>query len=200
MRNADEGQSGDDSASELADEILKAGAEVGVLESWVEQQLDGSANLAIVQAAYRELTRRLICATAPDVAVWEHVIVTTAISAERSNLIQSTEACRAALAELQAILADGLTEGFPPDQIVTLASALTLVLAAQREVRQDIETSVELLRQRFPDKLQEMAERCQDIWKRHGQMSGVDGLYVWDRRKQEWRLTQDFKPYRPASE
>ena len=45
----------------------------------------------------------------------------------------------------------------------------------------------------------ELAEQCQNIWTRRGQMSGRPGLFLWDQRRHEWRLAQDFKPYRASS-
>ena len=81
-------------------------------------------------------------------------------------------------------------------RFVTLTSAITLVIAAQRKLRQTGESTIGLLCDKFTDCLPEMAERCQDIWRRHGQMSGVEGPFVWDGRNHEWRLRQDFRAHR----
>ena len=79
----------------------------------------------------------------------------------------------------------------------TETRALTLALTAQKKLRQPIEQAIGALGDKFADLIPDMAERCQDIWQRRGQMSGADSLFVWDTRQDVWRLHQDFKTYRP---
>jgi len=117
----------------------------------------------------------------------------------RSDGVNGFRPCKAAIAELTKMIQEEAFNSVSPEQIVTFASALTLVLTAQRKLRQPIEIATESLCRNFADLLPEMAERCQDIWRRSGQMSGAEGLYVWDKRNEEWRLHQDFKSHRPTS-
>ena len=103
------------------------------------------------------------------------------------------------LRHLSDFLVEGHPELFNPSKLMIFAGAMTVVLASQYRLTQDIEVSMRRLCERFPEQLPEIAEQCQDIWKLRGQMTGRRGLFLWDMRQQEWRLAQDFTPYRPSS-
>ena len=189
----------DFSVSGLVDEILTALGTTEELENWLPQHLDGSIDVAVLTEAYRAVTQRLLGAEPPLTARWERLLVGAAGRHSRTDSEHGYEACKAAIAELTEMNQGAAFSGQPSEQIVTFASALTLVLTAQRKLRQPIEIAIESLCEKFADFLSEMAERCQDIWRRRGQMSGADGLFVWDARNDQWRLRQDFKSHRPSS-
>ncbi|MFV2065527.1 MAG: hypothetical protein ACC645_01000 [Pirellulales bacterium] len=184
----------------LTDEIMTALDAVGELEKWVETRLGDSTDRDLLNATYRDVTHRLLTVVPPKTAHWEHLIVATAARSAKQRETAATDACRAALAELRTMLQRDGFDQVAPERIVTLASAMTLALTAERKLRQPIEMTVELLVDRFPALLPDMAQRCQDIWLRRGQMSGEEGLFVWDTRNSQWRPRQDFKSHRPVAE
>ena len=185
--------------AKLVDEILAALDAVGQLESWVQQHMDGSVDGALLNKTCREVTQRLLGVKPPKTAHWEHFLVATAIHSAKSTRQHGYEVCKTAIAKLNEMIPRDSFIGVAEGEIMTLASALSVALTAQSKLRQPIEATIALLCEKFPDYVPDMAERCQDIWQRHGQMSGAKGLYVWDIRNNEWRLSQDFKPYRPDS-
>jgi hypothetical protein len=184
--------------SVLVDEILSALDTAGDIESWIDQRMLGSVNGELLAETFRVATQRLLCADPPKTDRWEHLLFTTAASSAKSNQKLSCEACKTAITELTQMIQGDLFATTASEHIVTLASALTMVLSAQRRLRQPIEVATRTLHEKFPDLMPVMAELCQDIWQRHGQMSGLVGLYLWDNRNNEWRLNQDFKPHRPT--
>lgn len=181
----------------LVDEVVSALDTVGELEDWMLRRLDGSVAGPLIDETYRQVTGRLLKADPPEIARWEHFLVSAAVNSAKRNNRMGYVACKYALDKLIEIIQEDSLSGAAPKLLVTLAGALTLILAAQRKLRQSVELSTSLLCERFPDLLPEIAELCQNIWQRRGQMSGSDGLFVWDTRNDEWRLSLDFKPYRP---
>ncbi|MCH8047987.1 MAG: hypothetical protein IID44_30200 [Planctomycetes bacterium] len=188
MENADSAQ--------LVDEILSALQSVGEPEIWVQQHLDGSVEQAVLDETFVAVTERLLGAQPPQAAHWEHLLVLTAARSSQRGGRPGFEACKAAVDKLDEMIRQDVFVGVSGDQAIALASAVTLILTAQSKLRQPIEVVVASLCEKFPDSLQLMAERCGDLWQRRGQMSGVEGLFVWDTRQNEWRLEQDFKAYR----
>lgn len=186
----------DNKTPSLLDELLSTLDTAGKTEEWVERNMGGTAKVQDFDEAFSALTLRLLVDQA-QIAGWEHLLVTVAIRSTKSNSQQAYSACDAAIAEFSKMMKGDSLKNLNNEQIVTLASALTLVLTAQRKLRQSTENAIRLLCDRFPKLVPEMAQRCQDIWQRRGQMSGYVGLFVWDTRKNEWRLEQDFKSQRP---
>lgn len=184
--------------SGLVDEILSALDTAGGIESWIDRRMFGPDRSDISAETFRLATQRLLGTDPPKTDRWEHLLFATAVRSEKLNCKLSCEACKTAITELTQMIQGDRFTTTAPAHIVTLASALTMVLSAQRRLRQPIEIMTSTLHEKFPDLLQVMAERCQDIWQRHGQMSGLEGLYQWDNRNDEWRLSQDFKPHRPT--
>ena len=187
------------SIARLTDDILSALGTTESLESWLRQHLGSSADSAVLTDTFRAVTQRLLGTEPPQTARWERLMVGAAGQVSGSDGDYGFGPCKAAIAELTEMIQEEAFSRVSPEQILTFASALTLVLTAQRKLRQPIENAMASLCQKFPDLLPDMAERCQDIWRRRGQMSGAEGLYVWDTRTNEWRLHQDFKSHRPTS-
>jgi hypothetical protein len=183
--------------TDLVDEVVSALDTVGELENWMLRRLDGSVAGPLMDETYRQMTGRLLEADPPEIARWEHFLVSAAVNSAKCKNRIGYVACKHALDKLIEIIQEDSLSGAEPKLLVTLAGALTLILAAQRKLRQSVELSTSLLCEQFPDLLPEIAELCQGIWQRRGQMSGSDGLFVWDTRNNEWRLSLDFKPYRP---
>ena len=183
----------------LVDEIVSNVDEVGELEAWVKRRLDGTVEDALLDEAFGQVTQRWLGAEPPQTALWEHLVVVTAAHSTKPNGQHGYEACKSAIARMTQMVEEEVFRNVSAEVIVSLASALTLTLAAQRRLHQPIEVATGALGEKFSDSLADMAELCQNIWQRHGQMSGSEGLYVWDLRRKEWRLRQDFKPFRPTS-
>ena len=181
----------------LVDEILAALADAGEVENWAAAYLQGPQSPAVLDAACMEVTERLLGAEPPRAAEWEHLVFTLAVESAKSHGKHDLTACRAAIDTLGKMIDQGRFDPCAGEAIDTLASGLTLVLSAEIKLRQPIEFAILRLCDRYPDRLPAMAERCQSIWQRRGQMSGAEGLFVWDLRNHLWRLNQDFKPYRP---
>lgn len=196
MSEHDESGSVDESG--LVDEILSALETAGEIESWIDRYMLGPGSDKLFAETLRLANQRLLGADPPKTDRWEHLLFTTAARSAKSNPKRSCEACKTAINELAQMIQRDRFATTATAHMVTLASALTMVLTAQRSLRQPIEIATRMLHEKFPDLMPVMAERCQDIWQRHGQMSGLEGLYLWDTRNNEWRLNQDFKPYRPT--
>ena len=184
--------------SKLVDEMLSALDTAGAIESWIDRRMLGPDSGELLAESFRQATQRLLGADPPKTDRWEHLLFTSAVHSAKSNYKLSCETCKTAITELTQMIQEDRFATTVSEHIVTLASALTLVLSAQRRLRQPIELATRTLHEKFPDLMPVMAERCQDIWQRHGQMSGLVGLYLWDNRNNEWRLNQDFKPHRPT--
>jgi hypothetical protein len=189
---------GDSDAQEMAEEILAALENVGETESWVERRLGASSERLVWQETFRVVTRRLLGVQPPRAADWEHLLVAAAARSTQPRGQLASDACKAAIGELCRLVDEDQFSTSTPARITTLASALTLALTAQRNLRQSIEAAIGALHDKFPHLLAEMAQQCQDIWQRRGQISGADGLFLWDTRNGTWRLNQDFKPLRPS--
>ena len=185
------------SVESLTQEATSALTTVGALEDWLERRLGGAISEEMTSNAFRELTRYLLGDSPPRVADWEHLVTKTSVRSLKPDGKPAYEACRAAIERLSEMAQSRSLSAENADEIVTMTSALTLVIAAQRKLRQVVELTIGMLCDEYPDCLATMADRSQDIWRRHGQMSGVEGPFVWDQRNQEWRLRQDFKSYRP---
>ena len=183
-------------AEALTNEVLSTLTTVGELEGWLDRRLDGSVDRDVTTNAFRALTKSLLGGVPPNAADWEHLVTKASVRSSKPNGVHAYEACRVAIETLAEMVQSGSLDAGDADQIVTLTSAITLVIAAQRKLRQTGESTIGLLCDKFTDCLPAMAERCQDIWRRHGQMSGVEGPFVWDTRNHEWRLRQDFRAHR----
>ena len=92
----------------------------------------------------------------------------------------------------------GAFQGASADRLATLARALTVALAAQGKLRQPVESAVGQMIDHCPLELHTLAERCQDIWQRRGQVLGMAGLCLWNCRNNEWRFGNDSKRLRPS--
>jgi len=184
-------------ATQLIDEILQALENVGEPEDWVQQRVDGSVDQAVLDETFVAITERLLGTQPPQTAHWEHLLVLTAARSTQRGGQPGFGACKAAIDKLDEMIRRDVFSCPKSEQAITLAGALTLILTAQSKLHQRIEVAVGSLCDKFADSLQLMAERCGDLWQRRGQMSGVEGLFVWDTRQGEWRLEQDFKAYRP---
>lgn len=144
-----------------------------------------------------EVTMRLLTGNTLRVATWERTLTAVTIRSTQADGEVAFDAVAAAIDHLAELIDRGELDSAAHADIVSLGSSLTLLLAAQRKLHQRIEYAVGLLGKHHPASLSEMAERCEDLWHRCGQMSGANSLFVWDARQKEWRLTQDFRPYRP---
>lgn len=184
-------------ASTLVEELLVAFDTVGELERWVDRRMEGTVEQAVLNDALGEVTSRLLSADPPDTAFWEQLLFAASVRSAKANGSHALEGCRAAVVQLLQMIDRDSLQQISSDRIVTLASALTLALTAQKKLRQPIEEAIGALGEKFGDLIPDMAERCQDIWQRRGQMTGADSLFVWDTRHNVWRLHQDFKTYRP---
>lgn len=185
--------------SELVDEIVSALDTVGEVEGWIERRMDGTLEGTVLESAFCEVTRRLPGDAPPSTDQWEHLLVAAATFSARRNSRVGYEACKSAVDALNTVVQENRFETAVREDIVTIASALALVLTAQRKLRQMVELAVCSLCEKHTECLPQMAERCQNIWQRYGQMSGEDGLFIWDTRNNQWRLSQDFKSYCPDS-
>lgn len=187
-------------AAALTAEIIAALDEVGQLEKWIEQRMTSNVESEPVIEAVGDVSQQLLEVDPPQTAYWEHLLVAIATHSAKSNSQIGFKANQAAIAKLiQMIPEESFQSRVTPNQIVTLASSLTVALTAQRKLRQRIEEATGLLCETSPELLPSIAQRCQDIRQRHGQTSGSEGLFVWDTRRGEWRLRQDFRPYRPSA-
>ncbi len=186
-------------ASTLVEELLAAFDTVGELERWIDRRMDGTVDQAVLNDAYGQVTQRLLGHEPPDTAFWEQLLFASSMKSAKAKGNHSLEASRSAIEQFHKMVEDDTLQQVNSDRIITLASALTLALTAQKRLRQPIEEAVGALCERFGDLIPNIAERCQDIWQRRGQMSGADSLFVWDIRHNVWRLHQDFKTYRPET-
>lgn len=186
----------DQHVAKWVSEIIAAVDQPGELEIWVAKQLDDHPHDSGLDTACVMVAQQLLAVDPPQIGYWERLLVTLAVQSgqDRGNAGLST--CTAILAQLRDHLATNPQLNVP--SLITLANALTVVLAAQNRLRQKIEQTIKLLCDTYPDALAPIAESCQDIWKRRGQMTGRKGFFIWDVRKQEWRLAQDFKSFRPT--
>jgi hypothetical protein len=184
-------------ASTLVEELLAAFDTVGELERWVDQRMEGTIEQPVLNDVFNQVTSRLLSADPPDTAFWEQLVFATSVRSAKANGQSALEACRTAVEQLLTMIQSDSLQQVSAGRIVTLASALTLALTGQKKLRQPIEEAIGALGERFEHLIPDMAERCQDIWQRRGQMSGADSLFVWDTRHNVWRLHQDFKTYRP---
>ena len=184
-------------ASSLVEELLAAFDTVGELERWVDRRMEGTIDQSALNDAFDQVTQRLLSSDPPDTAFWEQLLFASSVRSAKAHGQHALDACRAAVEQLLKMIESNALQQVSPDRIVTLASALTLALTAQKKLRQTIEEAIGALGDRFSDLIPDMADRCQDIWQRRGQMSGADSLFVWDTRHDVWRLHQDFKTYRP---
>ena len=182
----------------LVDEIISALETAGEIERWIDRRMLSPGIDELVAETFRLVTQRLLGPVPPKTDQWEHFLFVSAAHSAKTNHKQLCETCKTAITELTKIIQEDRFATMASEHIVMLASALTMVLSAQRRLRQPIEVATRTLHDKFPDLMPVMAERCQDIWQRHGQMSGLVGLYLWDNRNNEWRLNQDFKPNRPT--
>jgi len=162
----------------LVDEILSALDTAGEIESWIDRRMPSLGNSELFAETFRLVTQRLLSADPPKTDRWEHLLFVTAASSAKSNQILSCEVCTTAITELTQMIQGGRFAKTVSEHIVALASALTMVLSAQRRLRQPIEVATRTLHEKFPDLMPAMAELSQDIWQRHGQMSGLVGLYL----------------------
>jgi hypothetical protein len=126
-------------------------------------------------------------------------LITLAFHSSRNHKHHGLSACKSIIQNLGELLREDRLGHFHVPELVTLASAMTVVLAIQDKLHQDVEEATRSICNRYPDAVDEIAENCQDIWKRRGQMSGRLGLFLWDVSREEWRLAGDFRPYRPRS-
>ena len=182
--------------AQLVREVADAVGQVGELEAWVAKHLDGSVDETAKQACVQAAEQFLV-GTPPQIGAWEHLLVTLAFHSGRNREQTGLDTCKSIIEHLTGQLGGDPSRPFNTPELTTLASAMTVVLAIQDKLRQDIEESMRRMCDQFPAAVAEVAEHCQDIWKRRGQMSGRRGLFVWDVPRGEWRLARDFKPYRP---
>ena len=133
-------------------------------------------------------------------SAWERLIVSTAATSATRGGQVAYDACRAAVGDLDRLLSDGCLSDSSKHDFVALGCALAVAFTAQVKLRQPIEDAIGSICDLSPESMSEVAERAQAIWQRRGQMSGAESLFVWDLRKKEWRLSQDFKPHRPSDE
>ncbi len=185
----------DQLVTQLVNEILVAVDQVGELKSWVVERLDGPINDAALHEACTQVAEQFLSSTPPQTGFWEHLLLTLAVHS-RNRQPSGLSACKSVVQHLSDLLGDERLRHFKAPELVTLASAMTVALAIQDKLTQDVEATICRLCGGFPDVLPEIANQCQGIWKRRGQMSGRPGLFLWDVRRQEWRLAQEFKPYR----
>ena len=184
---------------QFANEMIDALDRSGRFEALVAERVDDSMDEEVLDEACVRVADELLKVTPPRTAQWEHFLVTLASHSSKSRQRHGLHVCELVIHRLRAMLAADELTTTEPAKLITLASALTVVLAAQEKLRQDVEQTMLALCEAQPDLLGEIAEHCQSIWKRHGQMAGGNGLFFWDTRSQEWRLAQDFKIYRPES-
>lgn len=184
---------------QLVDEMVEVLGGDASLAEWISRNCDGSVEAETMNRAMGDVTAELLAGASPQISLWERLFLAVALQSTEKQGQTSFEACNTALDRLAEIVEAGGLDSAAPADVVTLGTALTLLLAAQRKLHQRIEYAVGLLCERHPGCVSEMAPRCEELWHRCGQMSGASSLFVWDRRREEWRLTQDFKSYRPES-
>jgi hypothetical protein len=182
---------------QVIDVLSSALPKVGGIEHAVVELLGGSTLVETLSAAAGQITRRLLADQPPATALWEHLVVTIADRSAAKHAEAGMAACKTALDTLLDLLQEDALCDYTGEQVSTIAGALTLVMAAQPRLRQSVEHAMLVLAENFADRLQDLAQLSQDIWLRRGQMTGTPGLFVWDIRHGQWRLAQDFKPYRP---
>ncbi|MCA9102745.1 MAG: hypothetical protein KDA63_16415 [Planctomycetales bacterium] len=182
--------------AQLAAEVSAAVDQVGALEDWTERHCAGAVPADVVRDACVRVADECLAADPPESGAWEHLLVTLAIHSGRHHTSAGQDAAEAMLLKLARLLEAGELKRYSPEQVVTLAGAMTLALASEDKLTQEVEVAMHETCERFPASLPEIAAACQDIWKRRGQMSGRPGMFFWDTRREEWRLAQDFKPYR----
>lgn len=183
----------------LVDELVETLADGDSIPDWIAKRCDGSIDTERLCRATRDLTSQLLQTDSPRVAYWERLFMALALRSAENEGQAAFEACAAAVDRLAELVETGQLDPVSHDDVVTLGSSMTLMLATQRKLHQRIEYAVGLLCIRHPASLAAMAQRCEDIWHRCGQMSGASSLFVWDGRREEWRLAQDFRPYRPEA-
>ena len=183
--------------SQLVGEIMEALDSVGACQGWADERMHDPTAANELSEAFREVTQKLLTSDPPQHVHWEQLLVAAASASCDKPHANALAACKAGIAQLDESIQSGGLDAFTSDQAAAVAGALTLILAAQVKLRQAAEIAICSLANAFPDAVQAMGQLSQEIWLRRGQMSGHDGLFVWDCRRGEWRLSQDFKPYRP---
>lgn len=186
-----------DDCSQLVDELVTGLESESSVEPWLDQRIVGSQDRELLIDVYRDATKRLLDCEPPKAAHWESLLVPTAARSVQRDCPAGFDACRASVEQLTELVVDDTFSSSSLERIVAFASTLIVALEAQRKLRQTIEHAAAALFEQFPDYRGELAERCQDLWQRHGQLSREEGLFVWDVRNAEWRLSQDFKSHRP---
>ena len=185
--------------SSMVDEIVTKLETSGSFDRWLEGKLDASRPPENLLLAIGNATTNLLCETPPKVAHWERMLIAGATRANRRD-VNAVNCCKRSIQVFQELLNADQFRNVDPQRVITFAGTLTLVLAGQSKLKQAIEIATGALCEKFPDLIGEMGQLCQDIWQRHGQMSGTKGLFVWDLRRNEWRLRQDFASFRPDNE
>lgn len=193
------GRMSDSTIVDLVDEMVETLGGSEPLGDWIARRCDGSVGTTTMNHAMADITGQLLSGRSPQVTLWERLFMAVAMQSTEKQGQTSFEACTTALDRLAELLEDDGFATADDSDVITLGTALTLLLAAQRKLHQRIEYCVGLLCNKHPKCLDEMAERCEELWHRCGQMSGASSLFVWDQRRDEWRLAQDFKPYRPKA-
>ncbi len=185
--------------TELIDEMVEVLHGDASLSDWIAQRCDGSVSPDILSDSMSGVTEQLVAGESPQLPLWQRLFTAVAMQSAEKNGRTSFDACATAIDSLAELIEKGSLDSVAHSDVVTLGSTLTLLLAAQRKLHQRIEYAIGLLCERHAESISEMAERCEELWHRCGQMSGASSLFVWDRRREEWRLSQDFKPYRPEA-
>ena len=184
----------DTNAENLAREIQAMLEQPGQWKDWLRQHAQAASEDDVLPQACALVTEALLGAEPPKTALWEQLLIQLAVHSHEMARQVGLNQCKMVLGKLHEMIAAGR---LPRVEVVTLAGALTVALAAQRSIRQQIEEVMTVLCERSGDDLSLVGQHCQDIWRRKGQTSGEQGLFCWDIRNGQWRLTQDFKAYRP---
>ena len=187
-------------AEQLAHEILETVEQPGQLKNWLRQRSESTSEAAVLDRACVLATESLLSADPPKTTQWEQLLIQLAVHSQETASHFGSDQCKSVLGSLRDMIEADRFAHVDNRKIVTIAGALTIALAADRRLRQPIEQVVNLLCGKFENELSQIGQHCQDIWRRKGQMSGEQGLFLWDTCNNEWRLTQDFKAHQPDSQ
>ena len=135
----------DQLVAQLASEILAAVDREGKLESWATERLDGSINEAALDKACTQLAEQFLTSDPPQTGLWEHLLVTLAFRSSRTQKHHGLSACKSVLLHLGTLLSEERPEHFIAPTLMTFASAMTVVLAIQYKLTQDIEATIRRL-------------------------------------------------------
>ena len=162
---------------QLTAEILTATTEVGQVDHWIDERLNGTVQTDRLNEACAQATEMLLTGEPSATGRWEHFLFSMAAHSHASGECHSLGQCKVIVAKVCELITTNRCPDLPSGQVVTIATGLTVALAAESRLRQSVEEAIKVLCEAFPLVVPEMAQACQDIWLRQGQTTGAPSLF-----------------------